>query len=77
MAELLGQAADIAEVAAALTVPHRLLGPVPVDGRQRALVSVTREHGLDLARQLRAITATRSARAKAAPVHVRLDPRDV
>ena len=82
MAALLGAPGDIAEVVAALEVPHRLLGPVPdpVRGdeeRQRGLVVVGREHGADLSRQLRAITATRSARAKSRPVHVRIDPRDI
>ncbi len=81
MAALLGAPADIAEVAAELRLPHRLLGPVPVPGVdpgvERALVVVTREHAANLSRELRAITATRSARAKARPVHVRLDPRDL
>ena len=82
MAALLGTSADIAEVVAALEVPHRMLGPVPdpVRGdeeRQRGLVVVAREHGMELSRQLRAITATRSARAKSRPVHVRVDPRDI
>ncbi len=97
MAVLLGTADDIAEVDAALAVPHRLLGPVPdpVAGegsrhpgrgqvrdlagadRQRAIVAVDRRHAAELSRQLRAVTATRSARARTAPVHVRLDPRDI
>ena len=45
--------------------------------RQRGLVVVDREHAAELGRQLRAITATRSARAKSRPVHVRMDPRDI
>jgi primosomal protein N' (replication factor Y) len=86
MAALLGAADDIVEVGAALTVPHRVLGPVPdpVRGdeeRQRGLIVVAREHGAELARQLRAITATRSAgwgrAGRAGVVHVRLDPRDL
>jgi primosomal protein N' (replication factor Y) (superfamily II helicase) len=80
IAALIGTADDIAEVAGALSVPHRLLGPVPYpaqEGRQRGLVVVDREHGAELSRQLRAITATRSARAKNRPVHVRMDPRDI
>ena len=82
MAALVGDAADIIDVARALAVPHRLLGPVPAPERrdphqQRGLVVVSRDHGADLSRQLRAITATRSAQAKSRPVHVRLDPRDV
>ncbi len=82
MAALLGEPTDIQEVADALSVPHRLLGPVPAPDRadphrQRGLVVVDREHALDLSRQLRAVTATRSARAKTRPVHVRMDPRDI
>jgi primosomal protein N' len=82
MAALLGTAAGIAEVEQELTVPHRLLGPVPDPDkanpdRERGLVVVDREHAADLGRQLRAITATRSARAKSRPVHVRMDPRDI
>jgi primosomal protein N' (replication factor Y) len=82
MAALLGATADIAEVEGALTVPHRLLGPVPDPDkghpdRQRGLVVVDREHAVELGRQLRAVTATRSARAKSRPVHVRMDPRDI
>jgi primosomal protein N' (replication factor Y) len=82
MAALLGTVADIAEVDGSLHVPHRLLGPVPdpdkaAPDRHRGLVVVDREHAAELGRQLRAITATRSARAKSRPVHVRMDPRDV
>ncbi len=80
VAVLLGAPADVADVAAELDLPHRLLGPVPVPGepeRQRAVVVVDREHAAALARRLRAITVTRSARAAARPVHVQLDPRDL
>ena len=70
-ATLHGDAADIATVCDALTVPHRMLGPV--DGR--AIVMVPRESGTDLARELRAIIATRSAKAALGQVSVRLDPR--
>lgn len=82
MAALLGAGPDVAEVAAALRVPHRLLGPVPAPDRgdpdrQRALVVVDRERGAELGRELRGITATRSARARTRPVHVRMDPRDI
>jgi hypothetical protein len=87
MAALLGTPADIAEVVVGLTVPHRVLGPVPVevaagrggiaDVRERALVVVERPAALDLARQLRAITASRAARARTGVVHVRIDPRDI
>ncbi len=83
MAALLGAPEGIIEAAAALEVPHRLLGPVPAGDarhpdRERGLVAVTRDHGAALGRELRAITATRSARGKGADiVHVHLDPRDI
>ena len=72
-AVLRGSADDIAAVCAALTVPHRVLGPV--DGR--AIVLVPRESGAELARELRAITATRSAKAALGQVTVALDPRSL
>ena len=80
VAVLVGAPADIAEVSAALDLPHRLLGPVPIAGepeRQRGVVVVQRDQAAALARRLRAITATRSARAASRPVHVHLDPRDL
>lgn len=87
-AALLGDPEAIVEVASALAVQHRLLGPVPFPDRRhpqrhRGLVAVTRDHGAALSRELRAITATRSAKGKAAAegptsvVHVQLDPRDI
>ncbi len=81
MAALLGEGSDILEVAADVTVPHRLLGPVPVPDRsradERALITVERGHAVQLGVQLRAIVATRSARARVRPVHVRMDPREI
>lgn len=82
MASLQGPAEAVAEVARSLTVAHRVLGPVPDPDRTdparvRALVVVAREHGAQLSRDLRAVTAARSARAKTAVVHVRLDPRTI
>ncbi len=83
MAALLGNPADIVEVAGALAVPHRLLGPVPTadrrddDSRQRGLVATDREHAAQLSKELRAIVATRAAQSRSRPVHVRMDPRDI
>ncbi len=82
MAALLGAAADIAEVdgGAVGAAPAARSGARPDKAhpdRQRGLVVVDREHAAELGRQLRAITATRSARAKSRPVHVRMDPRDI
>ncbi len=82
MAALVGDPSDIVDVAAALSVPHRLLGPVPIDdgeeqGRQRGLVVVPREQAARLSQELRAITAVRAARSRNRPVHVHVDPRDI
>ncbi len=80
VAVLRGARADLLDVAAALTVPHRLLGPVPTgeDGdRHRAVVVVDRTDATALAAALRAISATRSAHAGTAKVAVHLDPRDL
>lgn len=80
MAALSGQGSDIRAVASRLTVPVRLLGPLPDPtrtdpDRQRGLVVTDRRHGPTLSRELAAITATRSAEGKSRPVHVRMDPR--
>ena len=74
MASLTGDLAGVREVCTALQVDHRVLGPVPHDDAQRALVVVAREDGQRLAHELRGITATRSARADASVVRVVLDP---
>jgi primosomal protein N' (replication factor Y) len=53
----------------------RLLGPVPVgDDAVRALVSVPRNRGADLARSLHEAQAARSTKKLAGPVRVRIDP---
>lgn len=84
MAALTGEPDAIVDLAGSVGVEHRLLGPVPAADRhhptwQRGLIAVGREHGPALGRELRAITATRSARGKAhnSVVHVHLDPRDI
>ena len=79
MAALVGAGEDIREVAAGLSVPHRLLGPLPDPSpqdpdRRRGLVVVDRREGPRLSRELAAITATRSAKGRTRPVHVHLDP---
>ena len=70
-ATLHGEPDDITAVCAGLAVPHRVLGPV--DGR--AIVLTPRDCGAELARELRAATAIRSAKAALGQVSVRLDPR--
>ncbi len=79
LALLRGELADIEEVSSMIKVPHRLLGPV--DGR--GIITVARGDGAQLARDLRAIGAVRSAKSGSArslvgrPVSVVLDPRDL
>jgi primosomal protein N' (replication factor Y) len=71
---LRGATGDIEEVGRALTTPHRLLGPVG----GRAIVTVRREDGPALGRELRGISAVRSARSgSGSPVTITLDPRDL
>jgi primosomal protein N' (replication factor Y) len=62
-----------------------VLGPVPVDAgpgvsaetRERALIRISRGDGLELARALHAVQATRSARKDGGAVRVQLDPAEV
>lgn len=69
-AVLRGEHAAVVDVEQTLSVPHRALGPV--DGR--TVVLVARDHGTALAHELKAISATRSA--KSLPVvNTVLDPR--
>lgn len=82
MAALVGDAAQIQDVASRVRVSHRLLGPIPDPtrqdpDRQRGLIVVERRHGPALSAQLGAITATRSAEGRSRPVHVHMDPRAV
>lgn len=74
MVALRGSSADIAEVSASVSVPHSLLGPNEDD---RAFLVCTRENGLALSRELRAISAVRSARRESGIVQVVCDPRDL
>ena len=74
VAVLRGTPQDIDEVGRALRVPHRLLGPVG----DRAIVTVRRENGPTLGRELRAISVVRSAKSgPGKPVTVIMDPRDI
>jgi len=74
MVSLRGSARDIADVAASISIPHQLLGP---NENGRAFLVSTREAGLALSRELRAITSLRSARRDAGAVQVVCDPRDL
>ncbi len=68
-----------------LPAQAEVLGPVPVDAgpgvsaetRERALIRISRGDGLELARALHAVQATRSARKDGGAVRVQLDPAEV
>jgi primosomal protein N' (replication factor Y) len=70
----------IAVAAAREHVPAetRIIGPLPVPGSGdvRILLTTDRRHGLDLARALAAIAATRTARKDPARLHHVVDPPD-
>jgi primosomal protein N' (replication factor Y) len=92
MASLTGPPEAVADFVGALSssgggLPARaeVLGPVPVDAgpgvsaetRERALVRIGRRDGLELARALHAVQATRSARKDGGAIRVQLDPAEV
>ncbi len=86
-AELVGEAADVADLLATTRLPPgaRVLGPAPYARPQdraaapdaevvRALVTVPAAAGLALARELHAAASVRSAAKRGGPVTVRIDP---
>ncbi|HEX5289870.1 MAG TPA: primosomal protein N' [Streptosporangiaceae bacterium] len=92
MASVTGPADVVADFVGALSSPGgglparaEVLGPVPVDGgpgvsaetRERALIRIGRGDGLELARALHAVQATRSARKDGGAIRVQLDPAEV
>jgi primosomal protein N' (replication factor Y) len=92
MASLTGPPEAVADFVGALSssgggLPARaeVLGPVPVDAgpgvsaetRERALIRIGRRDGLELARALHAVQATRSARKDGGAIRVQLDPAEV
>ncbi len=80
MASLTGTPAAVAEFVAALRMPDgaEILGSVPSGPElERALVRAPRSVGLELAVELKAAAATRSARKAPDPVRVQLDPREL
>ena len=85
VAELSGRPEDVADLLSHTALPDEatVLGPVPVvasrrtadaEPRVRALVTVPRPTGPELAAALHAASAVRSARKEGAPVTVRIDP---
>ncbi|HET7900360.1 MAG TPA: hypothetical protein VFL59_04180, partial [Candidatus Nanopelagicales bacterium] len=85
VAELTGRPGDVADLLGHVRLPGSaaVLGPVPVvpsprsadqEPRVRALVTVPRREGPELAAALHAASAVRSARKEGGPVTVRVDP---
>ncbi|WP_203940356.1 primosomal protein N' [Spirilliplanes yamanashiensis] len=80
MASLTGKPEAVAELLAELKLPERadVLGPVPAGGDdERMLVRVPRGDLAELARNLHAASAARSARKAPHPVRVQIDPADL
>jgi len=87
MASVTGPPEAVADFVGAACLPGRaeVLGPVPVEPgpgvsaetRECALIRIGRRDGLELARALHAVQATRSARKDGGAVRVQLDPAEV
>jgi primosomal protein N' (replication factor Y) len=80
LAALAGAPEAVHELLTSARLPDtaQVVGPVPVaDGTQRMLVRVPRAQGGELARQLKAAAAGRSARRAAEPVRIQLDPSEL
>jgi primosomal protein N' (replication factor Y) len=80
LASLTGPAAAVHELLAAARLPPdaQVIGPVPVGAAgERVLVRVPRTRGADLARELKAAAAGRSARKSAEPVRIQFDPHEL
>ena len=80
VAEVTGPSSGVGQVQRSLSVPHRSLGPVEVDGGRsvRVYLVVPRASGSTLTQELSAILRTASLRESAVrDVRVRIDPRDM
>jgi primosomal protein N' (replication factor Y) len=87
MASVTGGPEEVAAFVGAAGLPDRaeILGPIPVEGAgrdrppeaSRALIRIGRGDGLELARALHAVQATRSARKDGGAIRVQLDPAEV
>jgi primosomal protein N' (replication factor Y) len=80
LASLTGAPAAITELVAAARLPEgaQVIGPVRVGAAgERLLVRVSRAHGAELARELKAAAAGRSARRAAESVRIQLDPHEL
>lgn len=80
LASLTGPAGAITELLDAARLPEgaQVIGPVPVGAAgERVLIRVPRVRGAELARELKAAAAGRSARRSAEPVRIQLDPHEL
>ena len=87
MASVTGPPEAVADFVGTAGLPDRaeILGPIPLEGAggdrppeaSRALIRIGRGDGLELARALHAVQATRSARKDGGAVRVQLDPAEV
>ncbi|MGH3162725.1 MAG: primosome assembly protein PriA, partial [Streptosporangiaceae bacterium] len=92
MASVTGPPEAVADFVGTAGLPDQaeILGPVPVEAapgrqeatvpeqvRERALIRIGRGDGLELARALHAVQATRSARKDGGAIRVQLDPAEV
>jgi primosomal protein N' (replication factor Y) len=80
LAALTGEPVDVEEAIAKLSLTPDVMqrGPVPgKDTQIRMLLSCDRRLGLQLAAQLKAMTAARSAKHKGGSVNVRIDPQNL
>ncbi|HEY0998922.1 MAG TPA: hypothetical protein VGD83_04730, partial [Streptosporangiaceae bacterium] len=87
MASVTGGPEEVAAFVGAAGLPDRaeILGPIPLEGSggdrppeaSRALIRIGRGDGLELARALHAVQATRSARKDGGAIRVQLDPAEV
>jgi primosomal protein N' (replication factor Y) (superfamily II helicase) len=79
MASLTGTPAAIRDLLAVARLPDsaEVLGPVPAQELERALVRVPRAHGPAMARALKEAQGVRSARKAPDPVRVQVDPANL
>jgi primosomal protein N' (replication factor Y) (superfamily II helicase) len=85
MASVTGPPGEVAAFVGAAGLPVRaeILGPIPLERgdrppeASRALIRIGRGDGLELARALHAVQATRSARKDGGAIRVQLDPAEV
>jgi primosomal protein N' (replication factor Y) len=80
LASLTGTPGAIGELLAATRLPEgaQVIGPVPVGAAgERVLIRVPRTRGAELAREVKAAAAGRSARKSAEPVRIQFDPQEL